>query len=185
MRFETVRGMALLIMLMAAAGCMSPDPVPDPADAEENEATAPAALEAPAANATLDGGGDVATDALPWHSSGTWFIARPNNDCWTHEIPFAANATGMHLAVTLHLGSHYGFTELPPVYEVNAAILDPAGEPLVTATRAITDEPHLTLESTAATEGLHALTLDGCWGGSDGSAYGDYIAFEIKASRDA
>lgn len=155
----TLRSIAWLLVPFLLAGCASsPDPV-EPAAA--GEAASP--LGAPS----------------PFSTSGEVFLPPSSGSARVETlVAFAVNASGMGGSITLHLGNRMGF-ELPAsIADVEVEVRDPAGEPIATAhLQAPAFDATLALADLVA--GEHALALLS-YGGSDGAANGDYVAFALE-----
>lgn len=157
------RALLLLVPVLLAAGCASPD-----------DAVGAASADAPA-------GGDGAF--VPWRSEGSYFVEPSQGPgLSTTEVPFLVNGTGRAIRATVTMGERYGPVELPrSTAYLEAGIVDASGRTLAEARRMPLGEPTVTLTVEDAPVGEARLVL-GVGGGSDGKANGDHVTYALDVA---
>lgn len=145
----------LLVTLALATGCLGPDaPTPEAGDAA----------------------------ALPWRSEGAFFIQPPRDDAPTETVvPFLVNRSGADVTVRLAVDARYGPLGLPSTASVEARIEDAAGATLAEGGRPSGGAAAFTVEARGVPRGQARLVLL-AYGGSDGEANGDRVAYVIDAA---
>lgn len=118
----------------------------------------------------------------PFSAEGvTWLPASEGAGRSETILPFPVNGTGVALTVALRLGAHYG-SELPAsIADVHVELRAPDGEVLAKGALGTGRGHEERLAATAERPGEHALVLL-AYGGSDGEANGDYVAWRIEAA---
>ena len=119
----------------------------------------------------------------PFAAEGTvWLPPTSGQDRVETLIPFPVNATGSAMVADLVLGSKYGPLDVPSVLtDVLVELRAPDGTVLAEGALNVREpEARLEVESAEAV-GEYALALLS-YGGSDGEANGDYVAWLIEAT---
>lgn len=150
---------ALIAPLLLLAGCTTPN---DAVDA-----------------ASTDVAGAVA-DFVAWHSEGQFFV-RPSQGSEPSEVevPFLVNATERATRAVVTIGERYGPVELPrSTAFLEAQLVDPDGQTIVSKRRMPAGEPTLTLETKELPVGESRLVLL-IGGGSDERADGDSVKWTV------
>lgn len=149
-----------LIVLLALAGCVD---VPDDASADP----------------TPD---DAMLPVEPFAAEGAQFLPpSQSQDRVETLIPFPVNATGSAIAASFALGSRYGPADAPPILsDVVVQLRAPDGSVLEESSVTI-DMPEAQLDAEANATGEYALALLS-YGGSDGEANGDYVAWRVDVA---
>ena len=153
-RMRAARPLLLAATMALAAGCLAQDAPP------ENDAPA----------------------ALPWRSGGAFFVQPPQSDAPTKTVvPFLVNRSGADVTVRLAIDARYGALDVPSTADVRARIEDAAGETLAEGGRRAGGAATFTLEAKGVPRGEARLVLL-VYGGSDGEANGDRVAYVIDAA---
>lgn len=149
----------MLLATVALAGCAAPDAV--------LEASGSPGLDAP--------------PPAPFVAEGLTFLPPSQGEAReTTEIPFYVNATGMTGDIVMRLGGRY-VVELPPLLaDVEVEVRGPAGD-VIGGARLGASSSEATIALADLARGDHALVLLS-YGGSDGRANGDYVAWRIAVA---
>lgn len=165
----------VIVVLALAAGCMEKNE--DPVDAASHEAPESAPAESAASDTT---NGDVAPAPPPVKVEGDHFLPpTTGNDRAESRVDLPDATPDQAIRGTFRLGSRYMGLDVPPLLPEVIVELRDVNEGVLAEILLNAESPEGAIDATTATGGALAVIFLS-YGGSDGSANGDHVAYVIE-----